>query len=75
MAGCKSAFGELPGIHGVAVMGSSPAGVGKGTLVDVSQTVWGNPSGDLVHTVFYVWVPLLDCCTVRLYAVAVLSYE
>lgn len=37
LTGCKEAFGELPSIHGLAVMGSSPAGVGKETLVDVSN--------------------------------------
>ena len=38
LTGCKEAFGELPSIHGLAVMGSSPAGVDKETLVDVSKT-------------------------------------
>ncbi|CAN0207312.1 unnamed protein product [Scytosiphon promiscuus] len=39
LAGCKSTFGELPSIHGVAVMGSSPVGVGKETLVDIMGTI------------------------------------
>lgn len=37
LAGCKSTFAEVPSIHGVAVMGSSPQGVAKETLVKVSM--------------------------------------
>ena len=33
---CKATFAELPRVHGVAVMGSSPDGVGEQTHKDVS---------------------------------------
>lgn len=35
LAGCKSTFAGVPKINGVAVMGSSPQGVAKETLVKV----------------------------------------
>ncbi|CAM9745786.1 unnamed protein product, partial [Ectocarpus fasciculatus] len=36
---CKSTFGEVPCIHGVAVMGSNPVGVGKDALVDIMGAI------------------------------------
>ncbi|CAM9575899.1 unnamed protein product [Pylaiella littoralis] len=39
VAECKSTFREIPGIHGVAVMGSSPAGVGKEILMDIMGAI------------------------------------
>ncbi|CAM9387524.1 unnamed protein product [Ectocarpus sp. 6 AP-2014] len=39
LADCKSAFGEVPCIHGVAVMGSNPVGVGKDALVDIMGAI------------------------------------
>ncbi|CAN0214544.1 unnamed protein product, partial [Laminaria digitata] len=43
VSGCKSTFAALPCINGVAVMGSSPAGVGKETLVDIMAAITESP--------------------------------
>eukprot|EP00903_Cladosiphon_okamuranus_P014750 g13667.t2 len=42
LEGCEEAFGELPSINGLAVMGSSPVGVGKETLVGIMGAITGS---------------------------------